>query len=166
MGPPVGQKGDTGDSATPGSVGKPEMSDLLVQYGLTGVLDDMRKRKMRSTFVNFIADLPKDVFPFKPRCKVGSLREIALMPVNEDVRRLALFDERVLRNALTLTESPEKPALPDWLDEEQEITAEEKRKKKDKRRKKKKQKRKDGKGDGLDDEERRLRKRRKKSDRC
>lgn len=140
------------------------MNDLLVQYGLMGVLDDMRKRKIRSTFVNFIADLPKDVFPFKPRCKAGSLKEVALMPVNEDERQLALFDERVLRNALTLTESTEKPVLPDWLDEEQEMSASEKRKKKDKRRKKKKkQKRKDGKGDGLDDDERRLRKRRKKS---
>jgi len=145
----------------------------FIRNGLDGVLADMRKRKMRSSFANFIADVASDVIPIKPRCPRGSLVEIARMPVNEDERHIKQFDERVLRNALTLQESAEKPKLPEWLNEEVALPDEEarrKRKEKKKRRKKKKRRRDGersgtpgGEGDGtLDDDEKRLKKKRKK----
>ncbi len=91
--------------------------DLMVQFGLSSVLEEMRKRKMRSSFAYYVADLADDVIPIKPRCTAGSLVEVAVMPVNEDERKLDLFDKRVLKNALTLKESFHKPKLPDWLNE-------------------------------------------------
>lgn len=144
----------------------------MTQFGLDGVLADMRKRKMRSSFANFIADVASDVIPIKPRCPRGSLVETARMPVNEDERHIKQFDERVLRNALTLQESAEKPKLPDWLNEEVALPDEEarrKRKEKKKRRKKKKRRRDGDRGgtpggeDGsLEEDEKRLKKKRKK----
>lgn len=141
-------------------------------YGLSAVLVDMRKRKMRSSFVNFIGDVRGDVIPIKPKCPVGSLMEVARMPVNEDERRIEQFDERVLRNALTLKESTEKPVLPQWLNEEVAPTDDEVRKKrKDKKKRKKKKKRRregaeGGEGDGsLDEDEKRLKKKRRKKHR-
>ena len=137
--------------------------DLMEQFGLSSVLADMRKRKMRSSFANFIADVRSDVIPIKARCPRGSLMDIARMPVNEDERRLEPFDERVLRNALTLKESAEKPKLPEWLNEEVALPDDRDKKKKKRRKKKKKRKRDGAEGDAsLDEDERRLRKRRKK----
>ncbi len=137
--------------------------DLMAQFGLSSVLADMRKRKMRSSFANFIADVRSDVIPIKARCPRGSLMDIARMPVNEDERRLEPFDERVLRTALTLKESVEKPKLPEWLNEEVPLADDRDKKKKKRRKKKKKRKRDGAEGDGsLDDDERRLKKKRKK----
>lgn len=154
------------------AVGAALGADLMAQFGLSGVLADMRKRKMRSSFANFVADVRSDVIPIKARCPKGSLVEIARMPANEDVRRLEPFDERVLRNALTLKESGEKPKLPDWLNEEVPLGEDEQRKKrrdKKKRKKKKKRRREGADGadgeDGLDDDERRLKRKRKKKHR-
>ncbi len=146
----------------------PKSTDVMAQFGLDGVLADLRKRKMRSTFASYVADVPGDVIPIKVRCPAGSLMEVAMMPVNEDERKLELFDERVLRNALTLKESDEKPKFPDWLNEEVPWPDDEQRKRrkdKKKRRRRKKRKREGtdpGDDDVLDEDERRLRKRRKK----
>jgi hypothetical protein len=150
-------------------------TDVLEQYGLGSVLADLRSRKIRTTFSHYISDIPTDVVPVRPRCRAGSLMEIAMQPVNEDERRLEEFDERVLRAALTLREGGPRPALPAWLDEEQPIGDDDRRKRKERRKKKKKRrssKRKrdseagdgsaDGHEDALDDDERRLKKKRKK----
>lgn len=145
--------------------------DLMVQFGLGDVLERLRSRKMRSSFSHYIAEIQKEHVPLKPRCPAGSLAEIAFQPINEDERRLEFFDERVLRNALTLKESDQKPPLPDWLEIEQPWGDDDRKKrKKDKRKKRKKKKRKrnhddtGGEGEGGvrgDDEERRARKKRK-----
>lgn len=101
--------------------------DLMEQYGLREVLADLRSRKMRSTFANYITDIPSEKVPIRPRCAAGSLVEIAMQPANEDVRKLELFDERVLRGALSLKEGGEKPKMPDWLDVEVPMGEDERR---------------------------------------
>lgn len=143
--------------------------DLMKQFNLTEILTELRSRKLRSSFMFLISEIPNDVVPLKPRCPAGSLLEIAMQPVNEDERRLELFDERVIRNALTLKETGEPVKMPDWLQVEQPWGDDDKKKRrKDKRKKKKKKKRKREReeGDGLDsnrldEEERRMRKKRK-----
>lgn len=164
---PLGVGTGSGPGANP--VGAGMGGDLMAQFGLSGVLVDMRRRKIRSSFANYVGGVRNDVIPIKARCPKGSLMEIARMPVNEDERRLEPFDERVLRNALTLKESDEKPVPPAWLNEEVPLAEDEQRKKrKDKKKRKKKKKRKrDGADaaegdDALDDDERRLKKKRKK----
>lgn len=144
--------------------------DLMEQFGLGDVLNDLRSRKMRSSFSHYISEIPTDVVPLKPRCPAGSLMEVAMQPINEDERRLELFDERVLRNALTLKESSTKVPLPEWLDVEQPWGDEDrKRRKKDRKKKRKKKKRKrnmedaghaDGDDGAKDDDERRAKKKR------
>lgn len=139
------------------------------QYNLTEILTELRGRKLRSSFMFLITEIPTDVVPLKPRCPAGSLLEIAMQPVNEDERRLELFDERVIRNALTLKEAANPLKMPEWLDIEQPWADEDKRKRrKDKKKKKKKKKRKRDREDPnaldpsrLDEEERRIRKKRK-----
>lgn len=135
--------------------------DLMTQFRLASVLSDLRSRKLRSSFSHYISELSTEVVPLKPRCPAGRLAEIALQPVNEDERRLELFDERVLRNALTLKEGGETPPLPDWLEVEQPWGDDEKRKKRrDKKRKKKRKKRKrNAEGEEEDDEKRAKKKR-------
>lgn len=160
-------KPEGGDTVPPTA---PQYSeDLMVQFGLGDVLDGLRSRKMRSSFSHYITEIQKENVPLKPRCPAGSLAEIALQPINEDERRLELFDDRVLRNALTLKESAEKPPLPDWLDVEQPWGDDDRKKRrKDRRKKRKKKKRKrghddggDGEDNGRDDDERRAKKKRK-----
>jgi hypothetical protein len=148
--------------------------DVLEQYGLGSVLADLRSRKIRTTFSHYISDIPTDIVPVRPRCRAGSLMEIAMQPVNEDERRLEEFDERILRAALTLREGGPRPELPAWLDEEQPIGDDDRRKRKERRKKKKRRsskRKRDGEGgdgsvdgheDALDDDERRLKKKRKK----
>lgn len=144
-------------------------SDLMKSYGLDAVLAEMRSRKLRSSFMHYIAELPTEKAPIKPRCPAGQLAEIAYQPVNEDERVIEEFDERVLRAALALKEGGEPLKMPEWLDEEQPWADEDRRKKKkdkdkDKKKKKKKKKRKRSGDDDegrLDEEERRLKKKRK-----
>lgn len=142
--------------------------DVMAQYGLDGVLGELRRRKVRTTFAQYCSDVPDVVIPIKTRCPAGSLLEVALMPVNEDERKLEPFDERVLRNALTLKESAEKPKLPAWLDEETPWPDDDARRRKKRRKRRRRKRRRDGKLEageaegGLDDDERRLRKKRKK----
>lgn len=140
-------------------------NDLMKRYGLDVALAEMRSRKLRSSFMHYIAELPTEKAPIKPRCPAGLLSEIAYQPVNEDERAIEEFDERVLRAALSLKEGGESVKMPDWLEEEQPWGDEERRKKKkDKKKKKKKKKRKRGADDDesrLDEEERRLKKKRK-----
>lgn len=140
-------------------------ADLMEQYGLTDVLKELRSRKLRSTFMHYISEMPVDKVPVKPRCPGGTLGEIARQPINEDERPLDEFEERVLRNALTFKESNEPVKMPEWLEEEQPWENDERRKKKkDKKKKKKKKKRKRGGDDDdarPDDDERRMRKKRK-----
>lgn len=149
--------------------------DVLEQYGLSEVLNHLRARKLRTTFAHYLSDIPTDIMPIRPRCKAGSLMEIAMQPVNEDERKLEEFDERILRAALTLREGGPKLSLPTWLDEEQPLVDDDRKRRRDKRKKKKKRrssKRKregdgDGTGagdheDGLDEDERRLKRKRKK----
>lgn len=133
----------------------------MTQFGLAGVLSELRSRKLRSSFSHYISELSTEVVPLKPRCPAGRLAEIALQPVNEDERRLELFDERVLRNALTLKEGGEKPPLPDWLEVEQPWGDDEKRKKRrdKKRRKKRKKRKRNAEGEEEDDEKRAKKKR-------
>lgn len=154
-------------SATEPTLLASQTEDLMVQYGLSGVLSDLRARKLRSSFMQYISELPTDKVPLKPRCPAGQLMEIAAQPVNEDERRLELFDERVLRKALVLKETGEKVKMPEWLDIEQSWGDDDKRKRrKDRRKKKKKKKRKrereedGGEGGRGDDDERRRKKRR------
>lgn len=145
--------------------------DLMAQFNLGEALNDLRSRKLRSSFTHYIAEIPTNVVPLKPRCPAGLLAEIARQPVNEDERRLELFDERVLRSALTLKESTEKVKMPTWLEIEQPWGEEDRKKRRrDKKKKKKKKKRKrisedptPGEGDQgkYDEEEKRLRKKRK-----
>lgn len=144
--------------------------DLMQQYGLSDVLTELRGRKLRSSFMNYLQELPTDKVPLKPRSPGGLIVPIARQPVMEDERPLEEFDERVLRAALTLKEGG-KVSMPAWLDEEQHYDADEmkRKKKKDKKKKKKKKKRKRALNDDddpnapskLDDEERRLKKKRK-----
>lgn len=167
--PGPGAAAQNADDKAGGQANQLQSEDLMVQFGLGDILADLRSRKLRSSFSHYISELPTNIVPLKPRCPAGSLAEIAHQPVNEDERKLEFFDERVLRNALTLKESPDKPKLPDWLDVEQAWGDEDRRKKKrDKKKKKKKKKRKRQAEDGgddhtnrLDDDERRLRKKRK-----
>lgn len=145
-------------------MGAASSEDLMKHFGLGDVLTELRSRKLRSSFMNYITELPTDKVPLKPRCPGGLLTPIANQPVNEDERVLEEFDERVLRAALTLKEDPTAVTMPAWLDEEQPWGDDErKKKKKDKKKKKKKKKRKRGVDDDgrLDEEERRLRKKRK-----
>lgn len=139
--------------------------DLMKHFGLGDVLTELRSRRLRSSFMNYIPELPTDKVPLKPRCLGGLLMPIARQPVNEDERVLEEFDERVLRAALTLREGGGSVKMPDWLDEEQQWDADErKKKKKDKKKKKKKKKRRRATEDDegrLDEDERRLRKKRK-----
>lgn len=138
--------------------------DLMVQFGLGDVLSDLRNRKLRSSFSHYIAEIPTSKVPLKPRCPAGSLAEIALQPINEDERRLEAFDERVIRNALTLKETGVATKMPSWLEEEQPWEQEERRRRrKDKKKKKRKKKRKREREDEDDpaEEERHLRKKRK-----
>lgn len=173
----VDLQGNTETSKTSGPEEKPVVAapqyseDLMEQFGLGDVLNDLRSRKMRSSFSHYISEIPTDVVPLKPRCPAGSLIQVAMQPINEDERRLELFDERVLRNSLTLKESSAKVPLPDWLEVEQPWGDEDrKRRRKDRKKKRKKKKRKrnaedaanaDGEDGGKDDEERRLKKKRK-----
>lgn len=140
-------------------------NDLMKRYGLDVALTEMRSRKLRSSFMHYIAELPTEKAPIKPRCPAGLLSEVAYQPVNEDERVIEEFDEHVLRTALSLKEGGDPVKLPDWLEEEQPWGDEERRKKKkDKKKKKKKKKRKRGADDDegrLDEEERRLKKKRK-----
>lgn len=151
-------QGDSASQPTP-------TNDLMKRYGLDVALMEMRSRKLRSSFMHYIAELPTEKAPIKPKCPAGLLSEIAYQPVNEDERTIEEFDERVLRAALSLKEGGESVKLPDWLEEEQPWGDDERRKKKkDKKKKKKKKKRKRGPDDDegrLDEEERRLKKKRK-----
>lgn len=149
------------DAASPP---KPPSDNLMQQYGLTGVLNEMRSRKLRSSFMHYITELPTDKVPLKPRCPAGKLMEIVMQPMDENEVALELFDERILRRALTLREGGGKVQMPEWLDQEQNWGDEERKKRrKDRKKKKKKKKRKrerDGDGDGkYDDDERRRKKR-------
>lgn len=154
------------ESSAP-ATGPQYSEDLMVQFGLGDVLEQLRSRKMRSSFSHYIAEMQSETVPLKPRCPAGSLAKIAFQPINEDERRLELFDERVLRNALTLKETEQKPPLPDWLETEQPWGDDDRKKRKrDKKKKKKKRKRKRNQNDAGgnaegDDEERRAKKKRK-----
>lgn len=165
---------DDADTSRIASAGADRSADVLEQYGLSDVLTRLRARKLRTTFAHYLSDIPTNIVPIRPRCKAGSLMEIALQPVNEDERKLEEFDERVLHAALTLREGGPKPSFPAWLDEEQPLGDDDRKKRREKRKKKKKKrssKRKregdtDGTAgdheDGLDDDEKALRKKRKK----
>lgn len=157
--------GSSLQTSNPGGEGIATSEDLMKHFGLSDVLNELRSRKLRSSFMNYITELPTDKVPLRPRCPGGLLTMIANQPVNEDERLLEEFDERVLRAALTLKENGEPVKLPAWLDEEQPWGDDErKKKKKDKKKKKKKKKRKRGGDDDdgrLDEDERRLRKKRK-----
>lgn len=159
-------------SGTPGNApgarndaGNSSCADLMEKFGLKDVFTELRARKLRSTFMHYLVELPTDKVPIKPRCPGGTLGEIARQPINEDERPLEEFDERILRAALTLKETAEPIKFPDWLDEEQPWENDERRKKKrEKKKKKKKKKRKRGAEDEEgrhDDDERRMRKKRK-----
>lgn len=143
-----------------------DKDDLMNHFDLSDKLVEMRHRKIRSSFMHYIAELPNDNVPLKPRCPGGLLGEIARQPVNEDERALEDFDEQVLRAALTFKETDRDAVkMPEWLDEEQPWGDDErKKKKKDKKKKKKKKKRKRSGDDDdgrLDEEEKRLKKKRK-----
>lgn len=156
---------DVGQGCTLADVG--QGTDVMAQYGLDGVLSELRRRKVRTTFAQYCADVPDVVIPIKARCPMGSLMEVAMLPVNEDERKLEPFDERVLRNALTLKESAEKPQLPKWLEEETPWPDEDLRRRRKKKKKRRRKRRRDGKAEGaeeavLDEDERRMKKKRKK----
>lgn len=126
--------------------------DLLDQFALSKTLDEFRRRlaknTLRSTFLHYLPDLPVELdgarpgAPLRPRCRAGSLIEIARAPVNEDVRPLEEFDERVLRDALTMREGPERIPMPAWLDVEQKLGEDDRKRRRarelERRRKKKK----------------------------
>ncbi|CAN8069650.1 unnamed protein product [Agarophyton chilense] len=142
--------------------------NLMDQFNLTEILTELRNRKLRSSFMFLINEIPTDVVPLKPRCPAGSLLQVAMQPVNEDERRLELFDERVIRNALTLKETHEPVKMPEWLSVEQpwgESDRRKKRRDKKKKKKKKKRKRDAEEADTIDgtlrEDERRARKKRK-----
>ena len=151
------------DAPTPPAAPPKPADNLMEQYGLMGVLAEMRSRKLRSSFMHYIPELPTDKVPLKPRCPAGTLMQIALQPMDEDEKVMELFDERVLRRALTLREGG-KVQMPEWLDQEQSWGDEERKKRrKDRKKKKKKKKRKRDRedGDGKADDEDRKRKKRK-----
>lgn len=132
-------------------------ADLLAQFGLGDMLDNFRRRlaknTLRTTFLHYVTDLPVELdgaragVPLRPRCRAGSLMEIARAPVNEDVRVLEEFDERVLRDALTMREGPDKIPMPAWLEFEQKLGSDDRRRRKERERerRKKKKKRRSGK---------------------
>lgn len=177
MVPLAPEEDDTADAETlmepsAPATGPQYSEDLMVQFGLGDVLEQLRSRKMRSSFSHYIAEMQSEIVPLKPRCPAGSLAKIAFQPINEDERRLEPFDERVLRNALTLKETEQKPPLPDWLETEQPWGDDDRKKRRrDKKKKKKKRKRKRNHDDGNvegedgankgDDDERRAKKKRK-----
>jgi hypothetical protein len=131
-------------------------ADLLEAFGLRDLLETFRKRlsrnTLRTTFLHYVTDLPVEVdgpragAPIRPRCRAGSLMEIARAPANEDVRVLEEFDERVLRGALTLREGA-KVEMPAWLEVEQKMGVDDRRRRKERERerRRKKKKRKSGK---------------------
>ncbi|KAI0567074.1 hypothetical protein FGB62_4g114 [Gracilaria domingensis] len=166
---PVLSSSNNAPKSAPAQQPQNTSDDLMNQFNLTEILTELRTKKLRSSFMFLINEIPTDVVPLKPRCPAGSLLEIAMQPVNEDERRLELFDERVIRNALTLKESPDPVKMPEWLHVEQPWGDDDKRRKrreKKKRKKKKKRKREAEEADAMDasrhdDEERRARKKRK-----
>jgi hypothetical protein len=139
---------------------------LLAEFGLGEMLENFRRRlaknTLRTTFLHYVTDLPVEPdgaragAPVRPRCRAGALMEIARAPANEDVRELQEFDERVLRDALTMREGPDRIPMPAWLDVEQKVGLDDRRRRKDRereRRKKKKKRRsvkrkRDGEDDG------------------
>mmetsp|Transcript_6264 Transcript_6264/g.12427 ORF Transcript_6264/g.12427 Transcript_6264/m.12427 type:complete len:144 (+) Transcript_6264:65-496(+) len=137
--------------------------ELLKSLRLDTLLDELRGRKLRSTFNSSVADLLTEDAPIKARCPGGSLVEVLMMPQgSEGGGEYDRFDERLLRSALALRElEPTEPPIPqpEWVSVEQPWADESDRKKKRKSKKKKKRRRNHPgcEGDG-EDEERRKRK--------
>jgi len=128
---------------------------------LSGVLERLRGRKLRSTFSTSVANFSTEEAPIKARCVGGSLMDVVHQPVNEDVRKYEEFDSRLLRTALVLREEtdPEKKVLeqPEWMSQDMPWGEDGKRKGKKKSKKKKKKKRRRN-PDGAEDDEGRKRK--------
>lgn len=138
----------------------PINANLLDFFGLTNQLNDMRNTKLHSSFSHYLTGMPtNEDCPIKPRCRAGSLMELVNQPEDEDIRKLEEFDERVLRNALTLKESDELVPLPEWLNDEQAWTTGEKRRRRKKKRRRKRKR--NGEGDGENGDEHRRKRRRK-----
>ena len=124
----------------------------------------MRKTKLHSTFNHYITELSSNPdCPIRPRCKAGSLLQLVYQPEDEDIRKIEEFDERVLRNAMTLKESEEAVELPEWLNEVQGWTDLERRRRRKKKKRKKRKRENGGGGDEGEEDGGSLRKRRRKN---
>mmetsp|Transcript_53 Transcript_53/g.155 ORF Transcript_53/g.155 Transcript_53/m.155 type:complete len:167 (+) Transcript_53:152-652(+) len=136
--------------------------DLLEHFGLRSVLDNLRQRKLRSTFNNYIADISGEETPINAKCYAGSLVEVALQPAAEDERNFETFDERSLRMALVLSEDKEPVPQPKWLQMDQPWDDDDKKRRKKHKKKKKRKKREGDGGDNGEDSDRRKHKKRRR----